>query len=476
MELNELIQNLKSYSGLACDSRKVVPENIFVAVSGSKLDGTTFIAQAIERGAKAIVAEVAVPVPPVIPLVIVPSARRALAELAKVYYDNPSQKLKLVGITGTNGKTTIAYLLNAIFKEAGFKTGLITTVENVIDNESEQATLTTPDPIQLNALFAKMIEKGVTHAVMEVSSHALDQERALGIDFDAAVFTNLTHDHLDYHKDIENYFLAKRKLFLSLGQSTKKDVVAVINGDDAYGLRLKSQLKVKTSIYSKENLSDIEQTLDGMKFFYRHTHFESNLTGDYNASNLMAAILTAIKMEIPVKTIKAAIKKVYVPGRFERIGRAIIDFAHSPDALEKLLRLVRSFTEKGAKIVLVFGCPGDRDRDKRPIMGEIADKLADLVIITTDDPHTEDPNQIAKEVAKGAIGIPSPLQEIRTQIILDRYKAIEKAFSLAHPNDWVVIAGRGHEKYQDFNGKKVAIDDRDVAREIQGIKNQRSVD
>ena len=297
----------------------------------------------------------------------------------------------------------------------------------------------------------------------------MDQERVWGIDYDAAIFTNLTHEHLDYHKDMENYFLAKRKLFLGLGQGAKQDVIAVINGDDPYGLRLKSQLSVKKSLYSLGNISDLEATLQGMSFVFKHGHYQTNLTGEYNLSNLMAAIVTAQKMDIPNKVIKAALKNVYVPGRFEKIGQAIIDFAHTPDALGKLLQLVRSYAPKDGKVILVFGCPGDRDRDKRPMMGRIAIDLADHVIITTDDPHSEDPSRIAEDIKSGIMAQPSPMIELRFQVILDRRKAIEKAFSLAKPQDWVVLAGRGHEKFQDFSGKKVAIDDREVAKEIQKI-------
>ncbi len=457
------------YTGIAYDSRKVKPGDVFVAIPGLKVDGTDFIAQAIEKGAKVIVAEKEVKVPAGIDFQKVPSARKALAHLANKFYDFPSRKLKLIGITGTNGKTTTAYLIESILKSAGHKVGLIGTVS--------ETPLTTPESLDLQAILAKMVEDKITHVVMEVSSHALALGRVYDCDFDIAIFTNLTHDHLDFHKTREEYLAVKRKLFERL----KPEGIAIINVDDpssgsfikvvkgeviTYGVgQAKHELRSTKHNEFDAKILDILIKEDEMALRINSLEIRTPLIGMPNVYNIVAAYQCALALHIPPQMIKKGIESLKsVPGRVERIDcgqpfSVIVDFAHSPDSLQKLIETYRPLTK--GKIILVFGCPGDRDREKRPIMGEIAAKLADHVIITTDDPHGEEPELIIKDILKGVAS-----RKSRVASVIDRKEAIEKALSLAKKNDTVLIAGRGHEKFQDFAGKKVEIDDREVVRRV----------
>jgi len=459
------------YTGIAYDSRKVKPGDAFVAIPGFKADGADFVPEAIEKGAKVIVAEREVRVPAGVDFQRVPSARRALAHLANKFYDHPSRKLRLIGITGTNGKTTAAYLIESILKSAGHKVGLIGTVT--------ETPLTTPESLDLQEILSRMVEEKVTHVVMEVSSHALALDRVYGCDFDIAIFTNLTHDHLDFHKTREEYLAVKRKLFETL----KPEGVAIINVDDPASRSLIEAVKGEVIPYgvsqakhelrdTKHNefdtkVSDVLIREDEMTLKINSLEIRTPLIGMHNVYNIVAAYQCALALHIPQKTIKNGIESLKtVPGRVERVDRGqpflvIVDFAHSPDSLRKLIETYRPLTK--GKIILVFGCPGDRDKDKRPIMAEIAQKSADFVVITTDDPHSERPELIIEEVLKGAKHHGSKLISL-----VDRTKAIEKALSMAKKGDTVLIAGRGHEKYQDFAGKKVAFDDREVVRKILG--------
>jgi len=475
--------------GLAYNSRRVRPGDTFVAIPGLRVDGVDFVPQAIERGAKVIVAEKQVQVPAGIDLIIVPNARRALAELSSRFYGNPAKKLKLIGITGTNGKTTIAYLLESILREAGHKAGLIGTVETRIDGRSVPSTLTTPESLELQGLLDQMLKAGVTHVVMEVSSHSLAQYRVWGIDFDIAIYTNLTHDHLDFHHTMEEYLETKKQLFRQL----KESGIAIVNVDDPYSKKIAEEVQGEVLFYgvkeAKHEMRSTKQSefdiklrsydikLDWMQVVIDSTMIKTPLTGMFNIYNILAAFQAGLALHISRDKIKAGIEKARVPGRFERVEAGqpfpvIVDFAHSPDSLQKLLETVRPFTK--GKLILVFGCPGDRDREKRPIMGKIAAELADKVFITTDDPHSEDPQVIIQDILKG-ITNPSALlgmlslskhYELRITNEVDRRKAIEMALGQAQKGDLVLIAGRGHEKYQDFNGKKVELDDREAAREI----------
>lgn len=420
--------------GIAYNSKEVKEGFAFVAIPGVKTDGYDYIPQAIKNGAKLIVAEKDFEAPAGIEKRIVPNARKSLAELSAEFYDFSSKKLTLIGITGTNGKTTTAYLIESILKTAGFKVKNIGTIDT-------PTGLTTPEAPELQKFFADCVKDGVTHVVMEVSSHALAQERVFGCDFDISIFTNLTHDHLDYHKTMEEYVKAKQKLFSEL----KNNGVAIINSDDPYSKEMINVCNAEVMTYGlKEKKHEIRDIKN------------DQLMGEYNSYNMLAAYTCGLALGLNRKQIKKGIEVLKgVPGRLERIGNVIVDFAHTPDALRKLLELVKSFTK--SRLILVFGCPGDRDKAKRPIMGQIAAELADYVIVTTDDPHTEDPALIIESVVSGLRSV--------VEKIVDRKEAIHKALSIANDNDLVVIAGRGHEKYQDFNGKKVELDDRVIVRE-----------
>lgn len=454
---------------ITCDSRKVKPGDTFVAIPGVKFDGVGFTAQAIENGATVIVAEREVNVPAGIKFKKVPSARKALAELSCEFYGHPSRKLKLIGVTGTNGKTTITYLIESILKTAGFKVGLIGTINS---------SLTTPESSDLQKQLAEMVENGVAHCVMEVSSHALAQERVYGCNFSIAIFTNLTHDHLDFHKTMDEYLAAKQKLFKML----PPEGIAIVNVDDPYSKTIIEVVTGEVITYgitqarhelrsTKHNefdtrVSDILIKEKEMLVKINSFEIKTPLIGIYNVYNIAAAYQCALNLGIDQRTIVKGIEALkVVPGRGERIEcrqpfSVIVDFAHTPDALEKFLNVVATFRSPQNKIILVFGCPGERDREKRPMMGEIAGRLADYSIITTDDPHGEDPQSIIDEILKGVAGR-------RSQVVgqIDRRKAIEEALKMAKKGDMVLIAGRGHEEFQDFAGKKVPLDDREVAKE-----------
>jgi UDP-N-acetylmuramoyl-L-alanyl-D-glutamate--2,6-diaminopimelate ligase len=399
------------------DSRKVKPGDVFVAIPGFKVDGVDFIPQAIANGATTIVAEKEVKVPEGIKFERVPSARQALAYLADKFYDYPSQKVKLIGITGTNGKTTTAYLIESVLNGAGHQVGLIGTVGARIKGKELETSLTTPESSDLQALLAKMVKEGITHVVMEVSSHALALERVYGCDFDIAIFTNLTHDHLDFHKTREEYLAAKRKLFEML----KPEGVAIINVDDPYSRYFVEAVRGEVISYgvtqgkhelrsTKHNefdtrVSNVFIQQDKMTLKINSLEISTPLIGMPNVYNIAAAYQCGLALGIPQRAIKQGIESLRsVPGRFERIDcgqpfSVIVDFAHSPDSLQKLIETYRPLTK--GRIILVFGCPGERDREKRPIMGEIAARLADQVIVATDDPHGEDPQQIINDILKG---------------------------------------------------------------------------
>ena len=475
--------------GVAYDSRQVKPGDVFVAVPGFKVDGAKFAAAAVQNGAVAVICQNPVAEAKV-PQIVVPNARAALAMLSNRFYDFPSRKLKVIGVTGTNGKTTICYLLDHILRASGYKVGMITTVEVKVDGKSTESKMTTPESVDLQRLFADMLNDGVTHVVMEVSSHSLALDRVLGVEFDVAVFTNLTHDHLDFHKTMDEYFAAKLKLFQAILNGSKKDAVVVTNIDDGYGKKIMDIAKHRALSYSTKTKADLSAKDE--KFSLTGTSFSiasgtdtlkasSKLIGAANVYNILASMLCAFSMDVDIDDCLKAIESFPgAPGRFESIHAGqqfpvIVDFAHSPDSLEKLIQTYRPLIK--GKIILVFGCPGDRDKEKRPIMGELAVKLADHVIISTDDPHSESPEAIVNEIEAGIKGrgkeppLCLPLakgerDEKRYEKIIDRRAAIKRALELAKKDDIVLIAGRGHEKYQDFNGKKVEIDDREIVKEL----------
>ena len=475
----------KEIDAVSYDSRETVPNSVFVAISGTNLDGAEFVKAAIESGAVAVVAEKDVSVPASVAKIIVPCAREALAILSTKLSNFPSRKLKVIGITGTNGKTTICYLLEAVLKRAGYKVGVVGTVEARIDGKSIPTKLTTPESADLQRLFAQMVKERVDFVVMEVSSHALHQSRVLGTEFDAAIYTNLTHDHLDYHGNMEEYLKAKLKLFEMLRQGKKQGRFSIVNIDDKYSKRVLSSSPAKNISYGLQNADvnarDINMDLYHASFIISDHDGEvsvsTSLPGIFNVYDILAVAACAEAFGISKDIVASAIKELKgIPGRFERIEAGqkfpvIVDFAHSPDSLEKMLDTVRKFTK--GRIILVFGCPGDRDRDKRPIMGEIAAKKADVVIISTDDPHTEDPAKIINDIEVGVKRVLGHGSRVMGhEKIVDRRKAIEQALKIAKDDDLVLIAGRGHEKYQDFAGTKVEIDDREVAKAILSKKGR----
>jgi len=479
-----------SINNISYDSRNIKKGDIFVAIHGLKVDGYDFIPQAIQNGATTVVAEKEFDAPSEVKKIIVENSRKALAELSNQLYDYPSRKLKLIGITGTNGKTTTAYLIESVFSAAGFKTGLIGTVETKIAGKSIDSTLTTPESLPLQGLLAQMVKEGVTHVVMEVSSHALAQSRVYGCEFDVAIFTNLTHDHLDFHKDMANYLNEKKKLFKML----KPDGAAIINVDDPYSKEIAAEVETEVIFYGfKEGRHELKtgeqegafsafniDSLNSMQVKIDSEEIKTNLIGEYNVYNILAAYQCGLYFNLSSKIIKRGLERANVPGRFEIIKNnrgfdVVVDFAHSPDALGKLLATVKPFVK--GKLVLVFGCPGDRDKAKRPVMGDIAARLADIVIVTTDDPHSEDPQDIINDISMGMTNSQKPISNFQFPIsniefqkanyfVLDRKEAIQKALESASKGDVVIIAGRGHEISQDFNGEKIYINDSKVVKEF----------
>jgi len=457
--------------GISCDSRKVSENYLYVAVEGNRFDGHNFISQAVEKGAKAIVVqnsppEADLPLVEKIPFFIVKDTRKALAELAAKFYGNPQQKLKFIGITGTNGKTTISYLIEAILRKNKFSVGVIGTINYRLNDEKIYSINTTPGPLELQSLLARMLERKIDYVVMEVSSHALDQERVYGIGFDYAIFTNLSQDHLDYHKNLKDYFLAKAKLFERL----KNKSTAIINSDNKFSEELKRKTKAKIYSYGIFNSSNIraeniEWNLEGMRFNVVGEGFnfkiESELIGYHNVYNLLAAITLSKALGIDTQTIKDGIRDLRcVPGRLERIDtkrgfKAFVDYAHTPEAIKNVLLTLKDHKRN---LICVFGCGGQRDRRKRPKMGEIVSLNSDYFIITNDNPRNEDPNRIVGDILRG-------IKTKNFEVILDRKKAIKKAISMAEDGDVVAVLGKGHERYQIIDNRRIPFDDRKVIRE-----------
>jgi UDP-N-acetylmuramoyl-L-alanyl-D-glutamate--2,6-diaminopimelate ligase len=451
------------------DSRAVRPGDLFVAVHGEKSDGLAHVEEAVARGAVAVVAEQPAPAPSLVPWVRVGNSRRALALAAAELAGNPAEKLILAGVTGTNGKTTTATLLAAILEKRYGRAGFFGTVGYRTGRREIEAPRTTPDAVVLQGLLAEMVDGGVPAAAIEVSSHALALERVTGCRFDAAVFTNLTRDHLDFHSDMEDYFQAKALLF----SMRKPGASAVINVDDPFGARLAREVGPPVVTTSSRGPADaraesIVCDLDGCTFDLvrsqgRPLPVRSPLLGRFNVDNLLSAGAAGLAMGISDTDVAAALASVpLVPGRLEPVEagqpyRILVDYAHTPDALERLLTAVRELTDR--KIILVFGCGGDRDRGKRFPMGEIAGRLADIPIATSDNPRSEDPAAILAEVGAGleASGATKALR------LVDRREAIQAAIDLANPGTVVVIAGKGHETTQVIGAEEIPFDDRKIA-------------
>ena len=384
--------------------------------------------------------------------------RRAIATLAALhYYGNPSEKLKIIGVTGTNGKTTTATLLYKIATELGYKAGLIGTVENIIVDKKIPTINTTPGPMVLNQLLSEMVEKGVEYVFMEVSSHGIDQKRIAGINFVGGVFTNLTHDHLDYHKSFENYFLAKKKFF----QSLTKDVFALSNSDDEHGKAIIEGIKANKYFYGFTDAEDFHAEIkkldfDGIDFKINGEDVKSKLLGKFNAYNLLAVWSTSKLLGFDMEKVKKILENIEPPkGRFDHFLSAngvlgIVDFAHTPDALEKILLTIKDFKSENSKVIAVFGCGGDRDPLKRRIMGKIGASLSDIAIFTSDNPRSEDPDKIIAEMKTDL----SMTDSKKVMIISNRHQAIEEAVKLAQKGDIILLAGKGHESYQEIKGVK----------------------
>lgn len=482
MKLGELLERIQpvemgldsstEITSLAYDSRRVDKGCVFFAIQGEKTDGHLFIDKAIGRGAVVIVSDQEAPARHAARWVRVRKIRRALSEAARRFYDYPDLKLQLIGITGTNGKTTTAYLLNSIFEAAGRRTGMFGTVEYRLGTRTISASNTTPESLDLLTYFHELVANGGEVAILEVSSHALAQERVWGLHFSAAVFTNLTRDHLDYHHDFEDYFAAKRRLFEGLGTSPPD--LAVINADDPWGRRLLALPGPRQITYGLESKVDVgvkrySQTPSGLLATLTtprgELEIDSSLLGRANLLNILAATATAAELEIPPAKIRSGLHSLtVVPGRFQKIDEGqpflvIVDYAHTDDALRNVLEAAREFARK--RLIVVFGCGGERDRTKRPVMGEVAGRLSDLAVLTSDNPRGEDPIMIMNDVLVG-------LQRTGRAYIaeVNREVAIRKALAEAREGDVVILAGKGHETYQLLKDRTVPFDDRQVAREV----------
>ncbi len=466
-----------SVSGLTADSRKVEPGDCFVAVPGFKQDARRFVPEAVARGARLVVTEGEPVADLPVAQVLVPSARRALARLANAYHGHPSAGLTLVGITGTNGKTTTSYLVDALLRARGLDTGIIGTIQYVLGSEIRPASQTTPESLEIQGMLAEMRARGIGGVAMEVSSHALALSRVDGLDFDVALFTNLTQDHLDFHGTFDEYRRAKRRLFELLAASPKAGRTAVVNADDPAGAAMVAGLDVPVlpfGLSAGARVRAVEHTsaLDGIRMSVDTPRgrltLRSALIGEHNVMNLLGAVATGLALGLALDVIARALGGVSaVPGRFEQVRAGqpflvVVDYAHTPDALERVLATARKITP--GRLAVVFGCGGDRDRGKRPIMGEIAARLADRVWITSDNPRSEHPEAIVDEVAGGAARVAGGAD--RSAREPDRRRAIEAALGWAAAGDTVLIAGKGHETYQIVGADVLDFDDRAVARAI----------
>ena len=460
-------------TGVVYDSRRVIPGTVFVAVPGLKADGAQFASQAIAAGAAAVVAQQPAPVSATAPWVMVHDARLALAILSAEFFGHPSRAMQVVGITGTNGKTTTSYLTAAMFEAAGIRCGLMGTVTYRIGARSLDATRTTPEAPELQSFMQRMVTEKCGACVMEVSSHALSLRRVDGIQFAARVFTNLTRDHLDFHSDMENYFAAKRRLF----EMAPADAPAIVNVDDPRGPVLVegAQRPVTYGINKPADVSPgpITSSLGGLEFEARTpqgpVRVRSRLVGRPNVYNILAATATASALALPVEAIEKGLRQLPgVPGRFEIASTrdddvtVIVDYAHTDDALRNLLETARPLATR--RLITVFGCGGDRDRTKRPLMGMVAARLSDVVVITSDNPRSEDPQRIIDEIKRGA-DAETRQSSADVVTVVDRHDAILQAIAGAAKGDLVLIAGKGHEKSQEIDGRTQPFDDVAVARE-----------
>ncbi|MGL5352368.1 MAG: UDP-N-acetylmuramoyl-L-alanyl-D-glutamate--2,6-diaminopimelate ligase [Clostridium sp.] len=457
----------KEIKHLQYDSRKIQDGDMFVCLKGFEVDGHEYAQKAIDLGAKVIVCENDIEISgDNITVIKVKEGRKTLATMAANYYGHPTKKLKLIGVTGTNGKTTTVYILKSILEKAGYKIGLVGTIANYIGEEKVKSERTTPESLELQKLFSDMVNKGCEYCVMEVSSHSLELDRVYGCEFEAGIFTNLTRDHLDFHKTFDNYYNAKFKLF-------SRSKTAIINIDDNYGYRVLNDAKkiegkniLTYSITNESDFkaSDIKLKESDIHFVVNNKEFNSALPGEYNVYNALGAIGALKSLGIKDEFIEEGLKNVVVPGRCERIGHKydvpyeiIIDFAHTPDGLKNILETLRGFTKN--RLIAVYGCGGDRDKVKRAELGRIGTEIADLAIITSDNPRNEDPMAIIKEIVLG-------IKKTNYLAIENRVEAIKLALNMAEEGDVVVMAGKGHENYQITNEGVIHFDEREIVDEI----------
>ncbi len=478
--LGRLLENISPLSirgntdcrieNICIDSRKVSKSSLFIAIKGTLTDGHKFIESAIRQGAVAVVCE-SLPDTLVedVCYIVTDNSYKASGLLAAAFYGFPSDSFKVIGITGTNGKTTVATLLHQLFSGLGYKCGLLSTVNNIIGSEVKASTHTTPEPISLQNLFAEMVDAGCDYCFMEVSSHAVDQYRIEGVKFYGAVFTNLTHDHLDYHKTFENYLKAKKKFFDNLD----KHSFALVNADDKNGRVMVQNTRASIKTYGLRTMADfkgkvIQNSVEGLHLEINNVQMHSSLIGEFNAYNLLAVYGAAVlcgmdeyEAMLGLSSLKPA------EGRFEIVKdvrtrrTGIVDYSHTPDALEKILQTIKDIRPKTARILLVVGCGGDRDKTKRPVMAHIGVVNSDVVILTSDNPRSEDPEVILDEMWKG---IDTEYQP-RAVRVTDRKQAIKMACLMSDNDDIIVVAGKGHEKYQEIKGEKFPFDDLEILKQ-----------
>lgn len=469
------IESVKGSTDLAIksidfDSRKIENQDLFVAIRGTLADGHNYITKAISLGAVAVVCEVLPEnLDSGVTYIQVKDTNKALAYLAANFYGNPSQELKLVGITGTNGKTTVATLLYQLFKKAGYKTGLLSTVKNMIDDVEYKATHTTPDSLTINKYLREMVNAGVTHCFMEVSSHGIHQKRTEGLHFVGGIFTNLSHDHLDYHASFAEYRDVKKSFFDSL----EKSAFVLSNIDDKNGMVMMQNTNAKKLTYALKSYADykgqiLENQLSGLLLKINNNEVWTRLIGAFNGYNALAIYGTAVELGMEsLEVLRILSELESVSGRFQFIVSeenitAIVDYAHTPDALENVLNTINEIRTKNEQLITVIGCGGDRDKEKRPMMANIASSLSDKVILTSDNPRSEDPDMIISEMETGV----EPQNQRKTISISDRKQAIKTACQLAHYNDIILIAGKGHETYQEIKGVRHHFDDMETVKEL----------
>jgi len=480
LKVSELMQGtqvLKEYIAediiieqVVFDSREAHASSLFIAIEGRVVNGHNYIKQALENGTKVIIVqEWQENIPSTITQIQVKQSAKALALIAGNFYGNPSRKINLTGVTGTNGKSTVVSLLKQMFDDLGYKTGLLSTIRNMVADKVYQSTHTTPNPVALNKLLFEMVSAGCSYAFMEVSSHAIDQERTAGLDFDVAIFTNISHDHLNYHGDMKNYIATKKRLFDNL----KKSAVAIVNSDDKRGAVMVQNTKAKVKTYALQTMADYkgkikEQDLIGTMLNINGDEMHSRIIGRFNAENMLAVYACGDSFEIDKMDILMQMSKLKpAEGRFEYVYdtqsgiTAFVDYAHTPDALKKVLETILETKKKDAKIITVVGCGGDRDKTKRPKMASIGLSLSDQLILTSDNPRSENPKSILEDMEAGL----DPSELHKALIIVDRKQAIKTACRLARKGDIVLVAGKGHEKYQEINGVKNPFDDKEILRE-----------